>query len=172
MARKPLKPKKLRSQFTKTFSGILGFVFIITAIAALIFSFIAFWDASCAACEDLHCVTSRNGGWELQGRKPMDNSFLWLDAYFIVGVIIGTLLLVFSSSTQTKKSYLKFHPNAVKCTNCKKIGDKRDPACKHCGQKFDFGGDIAPVQEYTSSNPYEEFKLRQRENENKTDEPN
>lgn len=171
MARKPLKPKKLRSQFTKTFSGILGFVLIITAIAALLYSFVMFWDASCAACKNVTCDLD-GGGLDFSRSKPMDYSFLWLDVYFVVGLIVGTLLLVFSSSTQTKKSYLKFHPNAVKCPKCRKVGDKRDAACKHCGQKFEFGGDIVPVQEYTSSNPYEEFKLRQKENENKTDEPN
>ncbi|MDD4839943.1 MAG: zinc ribbon domain-containing protein [Clostridia bacterium] len=168
----PLRPVKFHSGFLKGFLILLGVFFLVSGIAALLLSFIAFWDAACDACGNVAC--SSTGHVINQG--DMDWTFLWLDAYFFFGVIVGPILLANSSSMISKRSYLKAYPYAVFCPNCGTLCDKRGGRCPSCGLDVDPDGlfknmNIPAMQNLDSTNPYSSYWQNKAKNEQPPQDP-
>lgn len=153
-----LAPRKFRSPVLKGFIVFFGILFLVTGLLALILSFVFFWEASCDSCSGVQCSSS--GG--LVGQKDMDWSFLILDVYFIVAVIIGPILLASGNNMTTKRSYLRAYPYAAFCPNCDTLCDKRNGTCANCGTDIDPEGMFKHAQvnpNYTySSNPYSNYR--------------
>ena len=168
----PLAPRKFRSGALKGFVLFFGILLLMSGFAAIILSFAFFWDAACASCSNVACTS--NG---VVGQEEMDWSFLILDVYFIVAVVVGPILLAAASNMTTKRSYLRAYPYAVFCPNCGTLADKRNGICHKCGIDIDPEGLFKyapPPPNYNySTNPYETYaKNRVEQNTKQSTAPN